>query len=126
MRGGRESVDHRRGAHDDVANVCAGLIATMATMVHDEDFFGFSNESFGGSRFFDDYPLGDSVAPSSLGDIFSGRRERHVVVTDAAGEVRDVVSIIDGDRQYDPPRLGDDRSDTERFLKIRKRRGRLV
>jgi hypothetical protein len=30
-RGGRDSIDHASGAHDDLANVCAGLIATCTT-----------------------------------------------------------------------------------------------
>jgi hypothetical protein len=30
-RGGRDSIDHAPGAHDDLANVCAGLIATCTT-----------------------------------------------------------------------------------------------
>jgi hypothetical protein len=30
-RGGRDGIDHAQGAHDDLANVCAGLLATCST-----------------------------------------------------------------------------------------------
>ena len=78
MRGGREAVDHRRGAYDDVANVAAGLIATAATQVHDEDFFGFSNEWYGGGQFED--PLSDERvcrALDSYGCVWRTARAAH-------------------------------------------------
>ncbi len=30
-RGGRDSIDHAPGAHDDLANAVAGVVATLAT-----------------------------------------------------------------------------------------------
>lgn len=37
-RGGRESVDHPRGAHDDYANACCGVLRTLS------NYLGFSIE----------------------------------------------------------------------------------
>ena len=126
MRGGREAVDHRRGAYDDVANVAAGLIATAATQVHDEDFFGFSNEWYGGGQFEDRYPMSEFAERSTLMDAFGGRRERRIDVKDSDGVIRDSVVIVDGDAHSDETYLGDARSDSERFLGIRRRKGRLA
>ena len=36
-RGGRDSIDHAPGAHDDVANAVAGVIAALASSAHGYD-----------------------------------------------------------------------------------------
>ena len=62
----------------------------------------------------------------SLGDALHGRRERRVVVRDSDGTPRDEVVFIDGDRHDAESNLGDDRTETQKFLKIGKRPGRLA
>ena len=38
-RGGKDSIDHAPGGHDDRANVCAGLVSTKAASSYDLELF---------------------------------------------------------------------------------------
>jgi hypothetical protein len=38
-RGGRDSIDHSPGSHDDRANVIAGLVSTKAASTYDIELF---------------------------------------------------------------------------------------
>lgn len=49
VRGGRDSIDHPRGGHDDVANVCAGALVLASGMVKDGKKFK-GHFSFGGDN----------------------------------------------------------------------------
>jgi len=43
-RGGKDSIDHAPGAHDDLANVCAGVAALLAAPRYDSTFSWVLNE----------------------------------------------------------------------------------